>query len=106
MAITRAVQTCRWGTPTLMLAHPYWLEASQHEWSCVRGVTPCILTDPAVCRTCPFWSASDRVAAPAAAGRDGCHYGHALVLGPQPVENPAGAANFSPRPPFPELVVL
>lgn len=34
-----------------MVAGPFWYDAAQHEWSCTGGLTPRVLTDPAICRT-------------------------------------------------------
>lgn len=79
MAI-RAVETCRWGTPTLFLPWPLWCEASQHEWSCTRGVVPTILADPAICRTCPYWLPAERQVSHPPQRRSGCRHQHALVL--------------------------
>lgn len=80
MAITRSVQTCRWGTPTLFLQWPLWYEASQHEWSCTRGAAR-VLADPAICGTCPYWVHADCHVKPAPPERaaDHCRYRGALV---------------------------
>ena len=59
MAILHSVQTCRWGAPTLFLGWPLWYEASQYEWSCIRGTTARVLDDPAMCRTCLHWSRAE-----------------------------------------------
>jgi hypothetical protein len=56
MTDTHSVQTCRWATPTLFLPWPLWFAASQHEWSCQRGIGVSVLPDPAICRTCSCWS--------------------------------------------------
>ena len=81
MALAHAVQTCRWGTPTLLLRWPLWYEAPQYEWSCTRGPSPAVLADPAVCRICPFWSPAEhhQQPAPPMAPSDACRYRHALV---------------------------
>jgi hypothetical protein len=63
MTDSQGVHTCRWGIPTLFLEWPLWCEASQHEWSCTRDSTPTILTDPAVCRSCPYWTPRVQAAA-------------------------------------------
>lgn len=63
MVTRRSVQTCHWGTPTLFLPWPLWYDASQHEWSCLRGGRPRVLRDPSVCRTCAYWAAAERPAA-------------------------------------------
>ena len=83
MATLHSVQTCRWGTPTLFLGWPLWYEASQHEWSCVRGDAVRVLVDPVMCRTCPHWSPAERQMEPALPVRacDECLYRRALVPG-------------------------
>ena len=63
-----SVHTCRWGSPTLFLQWPLWYEASQHEWSCIRGQAARVLVDPAICRTCPYWSPAEHQLAPRASG--------------------------------------
>jgi hypothetical protein len=81
MTAPHSVQTCRWGTPTLFLAWPLWYDASQHEWSCTRGASPNVLVDPAICRTCPYWSPAQRLveSVPPVPVRDVCRYRRALV---------------------------
>lgn len=88
MAGTRTVQTCRWGTPTLFLSWPLWYEASQHEWSCTRGGAARVLTDPAICRTCPYWTPAEhqvKVSHPPQR-HSGCRYQRALILRRDPDE--------------------
>ena len=63
----QAVQTCKWGTPTLFLPWPLWYDASTHEWSCTRGARPRGVMDPTTCTTCERWSPAVRGAA------CGCH---------------------------------
>jgi hypothetical protein len=60
MGSHHSVQTCHWGIPTLFLGWPSWYEASQHEWSCIRGDVAKVLVDPAMCETCPYWSRVER----------------------------------------------
>ena len=80
MTGTHAVQTCRWGSPTLLLPWPFWYNASQHEWSCTRGATASVLVDPSVCRTCPYWAPQERQRAETRApGAGRCRYERALV---------------------------
>ena len=81
MVSPHSVQSCRWATPTLFLRWPLWYDASQHEWSCTRGDAARVLVDPAMCRTCPYWSPAERELGPAPPVRtsDACRYRHALV---------------------------
>jgi hypothetical protein len=81
MAVVHSVQTCRWGTPTLFLPWPLWYEATQHEWSCIRGATARVLIDPTICRTCPYWSPAGRQVEPPPPvhAPDKCRYRRALV---------------------------
>jgi hypothetical protein len=46
---------CRWGTPTLFLSGPLWLEAWDAPWTCVRDVTPCLIDTTEACATCARW---------------------------------------------------
>jgi len=81
MAVTRSVQNCRWGTPTLLLPWPAWQDAWEYEWSCTRPAVPRILTDPAVCRTCAHWAPGEgrlsNVPPVDAEGR--CRFEHGLL---------------------------
>jgi hypothetical protein len=52
----RAVQTCRWGMPTLLLSRPFWYEAADYDWACTRNDVPVLLANPDVCRTCAHWA--------------------------------------------------
>jgi hypothetical protein len=81
MSAMHAVQTCRWGAPTLSLMWPLWYDASQHEWSCTRLGAPRVLVDPAECRQCPGWAAVDRrPEARIRSSSQGCDYRRALVM--------------------------
>ena len=102
-AVTRtagahAVQTCRWGTPTLFLPWPSWYDASEHEWSCTRRAAPAILVDPAICLTCAHWAPVERQPAhPPQQRSAGCLHRHALVFrrdadGGDDLANRTGAA--------------
>jgi hypothetical protein len=42
----RSASTCRWGTPTLFLDEPLWLESEMCPWTCVPGPTPHVVTTP------------------------------------------------------------
>jgi len=61
-------RTCKWGSPTLFLSYPLWLDAWTWEWSCDSHGALRPLTDTSACRQCPRWE-------PAAAGavRAQCH---------------------------------
>jgi hypothetical protein len=56
MASRRAVQTCRWGTPTLFLPWPSWYDAADYHWSCVRHHAIHVIAEPAMCEMCPHWT--------------------------------------------------
>lgn len=47
--------TCRWAVPTLFLPAPFWWEADDRPWSCIRGAAPRVLETTEVCATCPYW---------------------------------------------------
>jgi hypothetical protein len=64
-AVTRrSASTCRWATPTILLAAPFWFEAEACPWSCLRNGKPRPLPTTEACRACPRWEARP---APAAA---------------------------------------
>jgi hypothetical protein len=46
---------CRWGVPTLFLQAPYWWEAEDRPWACVRSTAPRTLEATEPCATCPYW---------------------------------------------------
>jgi len=46
---------CRWGVPTLFLQAPYWWEAEDRPWACVRGTRPRTLEATEPCANCPCW---------------------------------------------------
>jgi len=56
MAEAQSIQTCKWGTPTLFLPWPFWVIASDQEWSCTRGVEPRGIDEPRLCATCRYWA--------------------------------------------------
>lgn len=58
MIKVQSVQTCRWGSPTLFLPWPFWLELAGDEWSCTRGLALRGLADPSACGRCAYWAAS------------------------------------------------
>jgi hypothetical protein len=41
--------------PTLFLPEPYWCEAEESPWSCIREDAPRTLATTALCETCPKW---------------------------------------------------
>jgi hypothetical protein len=55
MEITRSATTCRWATPTLSLAAPFWLDAWDRPWACTRDTAPRALDTTDVCASCPRW---------------------------------------------------
>jgi hypothetical protein len=52
---THHASTCRWAVPTLFLQAPFWWEAEDRPWSCIRGTTPRVLATTEVCADCPYW---------------------------------------------------
>jgi 2,3-bisphosphoglycerate-dependent phosphoglycerate mutase len=46
--------TCRWAVPTLFVPVPFWWEAEDRPWTCVRGA-PRTLETTEVCADCPYW---------------------------------------------------
>ena len=55
MSEIRSAAGCRWATPTLFLAAPYWFEAEDSPWACVRDAAPRVLTTTDACASCPRW---------------------------------------------------
>jgi hypothetical protein len=53
---------CRWAVPTIFLPAPYWWEAEDRPWACVRDGTPRVMETTEECADCPFWE--PREAAP------------------------------------------
>jgi hypothetical protein len=66
METKHCAATCRWATPTLFLPPPFWFEAEDSPWACVRGGTPRILTTTDRCAHCPHWEARAQTAVPTA----------------------------------------
>jgi hypothetical protein len=52
---TQHAANCRWATPTLFVAAPFWLAAEEFPWSCVRDAAPRLLATTDVCATCARW---------------------------------------------------
>lgn len=48
-------QNCRLAEPTLFLPLPYWLDAWDEPWTCVRDSAPRLLESTCECATCPRW---------------------------------------------------
>jgi hypothetical protein len=48
---------CRWAAPTLLLPAPYWWNAEDCPWACVREAVPSVLETTEVCAHCPRWEA-------------------------------------------------
>ena len=60
---TARAATCRWATPTVFLAAPYWIEAESAPWACVRDTVPRVLGTTDQCAICPRWEPrSDQIA--------------------------------------------
>jgi hypothetical protein len=51
----RSAATCRWATPTLFLQAPYWFEAENSPWACVRDIAPRVLSMTDQCAVCSRW---------------------------------------------------
>ncbi len=66
MTTEQHAATCRWALPTLFLAAPWWLESENRPWTCLRDLTPRVLTSTDVCAVCPRWESRQ----PAAAGSE------------------------------------
>jgi len=49
-------QFCKWGEPTLFLAHPLWLSAWDSPWSCSHPLHTGPLEATDTCMTCPDWA--------------------------------------------------
>jgi hypothetical protein len=47
--------SCRWAVPTLFLARPFWFDAADRPWTCLRDGEPHELDSTDICRTCPRW---------------------------------------------------
>jgi hypothetical protein len=52
--------TCRWAIPTLLLPAPYWWDAEDRPWACIRGGTPRVLETTEACADCPCWEPRTR----------------------------------------------
>ena len=46
---------CRWATPTLLLEAPWWLDAWDFPWTCVRDPVPHPLPTTDICILCSRW---------------------------------------------------
>lgn len=51
----RRQEPCRWVGLTLFLSYPYWLDAEQDPWSCLRNTIPRPLETTEDCRNCVNW---------------------------------------------------
>jgi hypothetical protein len=56
----RCASTCRWGTPTLFLDVPLWLDSESCPWACVRDPTPRVLATTEIMCDLPRLGASSR----------------------------------------------
>lgn len=55
MAERKSVETCRWGRQTIRVPYPYWLDAEDRPWTCMRDEAPRPLENTDVCHNCPRW---------------------------------------------------
>jgi hypothetical protein len=53
--IEHHASTCRWAVPTIFLPAPFWWQAEDRPWACVRGETPRLLETTEACAECPHW---------------------------------------------------
>lgn len=60
--IKQTPQNCKWAQPTLYLPLPYWLDAWDEPWTCVRDEKPRPLELTTECATCPRWEERPAVA--------------------------------------------
>jgi len=51
----RHAANCRWGASPLFLQAPYWFDAEQSPWACVRDAAPCVLSITDRCTACARW---------------------------------------------------
>ena len=51
----RGAATCRWAVPTLFLRAPFWFEAENAPWACVRERASRVLDTTDACVSCPHW---------------------------------------------------
>ena len=47
--------TCRWAVPTLFVRAPFWFEAENAPWTCVREPALRVLNTTDRCASCPHW---------------------------------------------------
>ena len=47
--------TCRWAEATVFLAAPFWFDAEQRPWACIRHAAPRVLETTEVCALCSRW---------------------------------------------------
>jgi len=59
-SVEHHASTCRWAVPTLFLPAPFWWEAEDRPWACLREATPRVLETTEVCADCPYWEARTR----------------------------------------------
>jgi hypothetical protein len=52
---SRSAATCRWAVPTLFLRAPFWFEAENAPWACVRETASRVLDTTNLCASCPHW---------------------------------------------------
>jgi hypothetical protein len=55
METTRSAATCRWGAATLYLSAPFWFDACDRPWTCLRDCEPRPLLSTDACASCPRW---------------------------------------------------
>jgi hypothetical protein len=55
MHASRSAATCRCAVPTLFLRAPFWFEAEDAPWACVREPALRVLNTTDLCASCPHW---------------------------------------------------
>ena len=51
----RSAPTCRWAVPTLFLRTPFWFEAENAPWACMREPALRVLNTTDLCASCSRW---------------------------------------------------
>jgi len=51
----RGAATCLWATPTLFIPAPFWFEAENAPWTCMRDEAPQVLGTTERCAACLRW---------------------------------------------------
>jgi len=63
MSESHRAANCRWAVPTLFLAPPAWIDASDRPWTCVRDAVPREMETTDACGECVRWEPHSAAAA-------------------------------------------